>query len=99
MRVRTMEDVIRDDYRRIYKKEWTAEGWAKGLAEGMEKGAAKVRAEADAEIRKEKTNTVKGLLEEGIPVSVIQKVTKLSVAAINRIAQSLQTSAAPTAAA
>ncbi len=77
MQVRTMEDVIRDDYRRIYEQE--------------------LDAKVQAQIRKEKANTAKGLLEEGIPVSVIQKVTKLSVAAINRIAQSLQTSAAPTA--
>ena len=90
MHVRTMEDVIRDDYRRIFKKQWKEEGKLEGKLEGRLEGRLEGKEENSIEIAKR-------MLKEGCSIEFIKKITQLSTATISKLAQSLSLPAAPLA--
>jgi predicted transposase/invertase (TIGR01784 family) len=71
--LRAYRKVMRDEASRIWhaRKEGEAKGLAKGLAEGKAKGLAKGKAEGLALV-------AKNLLQEGMPVDRIAKLTGLS---------------------
>ena len=76
MHVRTIEDVIRNDYAKIYKKEYLK---AKAEAKAIAKAEAKALEKQETAIR---------LLKRGTPIGLIQIATDLPISAIYDIAKS-----------
>ncbi len=86
MHIRTMEDVIRDDYARIYRQKYK-----KDMAEATAAARARARAEIRSETKaEEKQETAIRLLKKGTSIDLIQIATELPIAAINDIAKSLK---------
>ena len=64
------------------RKKWENKGLQKGIQEGMQKGKQEGRKEAILEIAMQ-------LLEEGLSVEFIAKVTKLPISEIEKLASRL----------
>ena len=69
----TERDII--NQKEFARQEGRAEGKAEGLAEGLAEGEAKGKAEGRAEA---KTEIARGMLENGIDLKLIVKLTGLS---------------------
>ena len=85
------------------KAEGLSEGIEKGLAEGIEKGLAEGKAEGKAEglsegiekgkeegARKNQIETVKSMLQEHLPLSVVVKITRLTLEEVKGIQASIK---------